>query len=468
MRTSIKKTGLFAAMAAFAITAFAQGIQPDLQYYRLPGYDGLNVFETGKKNNDVSFDGFKIRVGGDFALQYQLIKQEANMTNSPYSMKLLGNSVNLPTANLNIDAQLADGMRVHLRSYLSARHHNEAWVKGGYIQIDRLDFIKEGFAEGVMDIFTLKAGVDNFSYGDAVFRRSDNAMAIYNPFVGNYLMDNNTVEPFMEVQAFPGNFIVIGGIGTGILNPTVLRSPDNSTTATDDYVKVKPSFWVKAGWDNQINDDLRVRLTASLYNSSDWNQGYRLYAGDRAGARYYNVLTFTDSTNATYANDFSGRIDPNFRQLMAIQVNPFVKYQGFEFFGVFERAMGNASGAENPKGSEVWEAGNYTQLGAELIYRFGAWDQFFVGGRYNTVTGNNAYASVNEAGVAQDAPEALTVSRLNVGAGWFFTRNVLVKLEYVNQSYDDNWSILTNRGAPVEYRKGATFDGIVLEAVIGF
>jgi len=149
MRNILRKTGLFAVMAGFAITAFAQGIQPDLQYYRLPGYGGLNVFETGKKNNEVEYDGFKVRLGADFALQYQLISHEADVSNTGgIRMAYLGNSVNLPTANLNIDAQLANGVRVHLRTYLSSLHHNEAWVKGGYIQIDRLDFIKDGFADG--------------------------------------------------------------------------------------------------------------------------------------------------------------------------------------------------------------------------------------------------------------------------------------------------------------------------------
>jgi hypothetical protein len=33
-------------------------------------------------------------------------------------------------------AQLAKGIRIQLTSYLSSRHHNETWVKDGFIQID--------------------------------------------------------------------------------------------------------------------------------------------------------------------------------------------------------------------------------------------------------------------------------------------------------------------------------------------
>jgi hypothetical protein len=450
MRTSIKKAGLLAAMAAFGFTAFAQGIQPDLQYFRLPGYDGLNVFETGKKN-EVQYDGFKVRLGADFALQFQGLDHEA-MTNAPYRLVYIAPSVNLPTANLNIDAQLADGLRVHLRTYLSARHHNESWVKGGYIMIDRLDFIKEGFAEGLMDIMSVKMGVDNFSYGDAVYRRSDNAMAIYNPFVGNYLMDNNTVEPFMELQFFPGDFIAIGGISTGILNPTVVRNADPNNNG--DPIKMPPTFHGKLGWDSQLSQDLRVRVTASFYTSAGYNNGRNLYNGDRAGGRYYKVFDYIDTaTNATTVNDFSGRVTPGFSNQTAFQINPFVKFQGLEFFGVFEVNSGLSSQTQEDNN---FNKGSYTQIGAELIYRFGSWEQFYVGGRYNTVSGYAAYAE------NADQPEARTVNRLNIGGGWFMTKNVLVKAEYVSQVYNDQWTSTSNN------LMEAKFNGFMIEAVIGF
>lgn len=37
------------------------------------------------------------------------------------------------------------------------------------------------------------------NYGDAHFRRSDNAQAIYNPFVGNLIMDAFTTEVGAEL-----------------------------------------------------------------------------------------------------------------------------------------------------------------------------------------------------------------------------------------------------------------------------
>ncbi|TEB40680.1 hypothetical protein D0809_29375, partial [Flavobacterium circumlabens] len=101
----------------------------------------------------------------------------------------LENNFNLPNANFTIGAQLYDGVRVNLDVYLASRHHNETWVKGGYLQIDKLDFIKKDFLADLMQYTTIKIGQMENNYGDAHFRRSDNGNALMNPFVGNNIMD---------------------------------------------------------------------------------------------------------------------------------------------------------------------------------------------------------------------------------------------------------------------------------------
>lgn len=412
MKTQFKYfTTLLLALLIGGASAYAQ--QQDLQYFKNPGQDGLNVFET-PKTTDVEFDGLYVRVGGDFALQFQGLSQ----SNSGDSLADLGNNFNLPTANLNLDVQLYDGVRLNLRTYLSSRHHAEAWVKGGYMQVDKLDFIQEDFLAGVMDFVTIRAGMDNINYGDAHFRRSDNAAAIYNPFVGNYLMDNFTTEPFMEFTYQNSGIIGVLGATNGRLNQSV--------TSTDDGMVL----FGKLGYDKQLNEDLRVRLTGSFYNSSEESTRDYIYGGDRAGARYYAVME---------GGDYSGRFNPRFGSHTAFQINPFVKFQGLEFFGVFENSSNNAD-----------VGGSFTQLGAELLYRFGADEDIYVGGRYNSVSGERV-----------DNAPTTEISRVNFGAGWFMTDNVLTKLEYVSQSYDgDGWN--------GSLYQGGEFSGIMLEAVISF
>lgn len=431
MRAFSIKNMLAGALTIATIGATAQiNLQPKMQNFRAAGYDGLNVFETKKDN--VPFEGLKVRVGGDFALQFQGLSQE-NQWNSDSTAGVpelvdLGANFNLPTANLNLDVQLADGLRMHLRTYLSARHHPEAWVKGGYIQMDNLNFVHDGLLSGLMEFTNVRIGLDEINYGDAHFRRTDNANAIYNPFVGNYIMDAFTTEAFAEFTFMPKDFIIVAGISNGKLNQSPVKGAYDYT----------PSFYGKLGWDSQINEDTRVRITGSMYTSGNYNRAY-LYGGDRGGSRYYNVMHTADGS---YDSDFSGRVNPGFTKFTSFQINPFVKWKGLEFFGIYE--MSNGDKSENVTG------GSYTQLGAELIYRFGSWDQFYVGGRYNLVNGQDF----------EDA-DKYSVDRINAGLGWFMTKNVVAKLEYVTQSYDGDALLGT------QYQNG-NFNGIMFEAAIGF
>ena len=147
-------------------------------------------------------------------------------------------------------------------------------------------------------------------------------------------------------------------------------------------------------------------------------------------------------------NPATGRFNPGFKKMKAFQVNPFIKYHGLEFFGVYEYVSGNKAAGlvERPT------RGNYTQLGAELLYRLGSKEQFYFGGRYNSISGKD-----------DDVSAERKIDRLNLGAGWFMTKNVLAKVEYVTQKYNDDavW------GATSALR-GGKFNGLMLEATIGF
>jgi len=420
-----------------AILILASGVvyaqQPALQYFRPNDKNGLNVFEPSKEDT-VIFDGLKVRVGGDFAMQFQGIRQ----SNTAGNLTKLGSDFNLPSANLNLDVQVLDGVRMHLRTYLSSRAHNEAWVKGGYMRVDNLDFVKPGFLEGVMKYASITIGLDEFNYGDAHFRRSDNARAIFNPFVGNYIMDAFSTEAFGEITVQKNGLLAVVGLTNGKLNQNV---------TVNDNTDNKPSFYGKLGFDKQLNEDFRVRLTGSWYINNGTSTGTWLYGGDRAGTRYYNVLyTLPDANGVAEGGPRDGRFNARFTKLTALQINPFIKFKGLEFFGIYELANGNNEFTQPGPDTE----GGFTQLAAELLYRFGTNEKFYIGGRYNTVNGK----------MRESATENLDISRLNLGGGWFISKNVLTKLEYVKQSY--NGEAWTGRFA------GAEFSGVMVEAVISF
>ena len=58
-----------------------------------------------------------------------------------------------------------------------------------------------------------------------------------------------------------------------------------------------PAFIGKLGFDRQVNTDLRVRLTGSMYKT-DKALSNTLYGGDRAGSRYYWVMENTAATES--------------------------------------------------------------------------------------------------------------------------------------------------------------------------
>lgn len=425
------KNLLIVILAVLSITAEAQ--RAELQFFRPNDQRGLNVFESTKLDT-VAFNGVAVRVGGDFTMQFQALRQ----MNDADNLVQLGSNFNLPTANLKLDVQLMDGVRMHLTSYLSSQNHEESWIKGGHMQVDKLDFIRPGFLEGLMKVTTITVGLDEFDYGDAHFRRSDNARTIFNTFVGNYIMDSFSTEAFGAVTVQTKGLLVVAGVTNGKLNQSVVV-----TDATDNA----PSFFGKLGFDKQLNEDLRVRLTGSIYSNQGTSTGTWLYGGDRAGARYYNVLhTVADSLGNTQGGAFEGRYNPRFKKLTAFQIAPFVKFKGLELFGIYEMAMGNNSITMPTADTE----GAFTQLVAELLFRFGGKEQFYVGGRYNTVTGKQVESST----------EDLVITRANVGGGWFLSNNILVKVEYMDQQYTgDAW---TGRFA------GARFNGVNVEAAISF
>jgi hypothetical protein len=459
----MKRLVLF-LLAMISLNVFAQdelSKYDNLQNWRQNDKRGLNVFEDPK--TDVEFEGVRVRVGGDFALQFQGISHTNLATRDSaaavyfaptdkttglpvdYALVDLGNDFNLPTANLNIDVQFADGLRMHLRNYLSARHHNEAWVKGGYLQIDKLDFIKEDLASGLMEMLTIRVGLDEINYGDAHFRRTDNGRAIFNPFVGNYIMDAFTTEAFGEVLFRKNGIIAMAAISNGKLNQSVINTGK-------DY---QPVTYFKLGYDKQLNDDLRLRITGSGYISSlSYDNGTYLYGGDRAGGRYYKVMDAASQNT----NDFSGRFNPRLRSYNAFQGALFTKFKGLELFGFYEMVMGDAADGDD------FKDGQYSQYAAELIYRFGSTEQFFLGSRWNSVSGY-AYSAgsmdVNGTAVPFDQAPTTTINRFNAGGGWFLTKNIVTKVEYVQQGFfGEGWEGTVNQGG--------SFKGLVLEAGISF
>jgi hypothetical protein len=399
----------------------AAGQFAEIPNMRPSGQAGATMFEP-PVTDDAEFDGFELAIGGAFAQQLQGVTHSGpNLDNDG-----IGRGFNLATANLDLDARMARGINLHVRTYLSSRHHPEAWVKGGYLQVNELPMFNSAAVDRVMDNLSIRAGHFMPNYGDTHYRRTDNADAIHNPFVGNNIVDAFTTEVGAEATVKSNGFLAVGGFG-GALNPTV-NNPDDRA----------PSFHGKLGYDSQVNELIRVRLTGSAYYTANSNDG-QLHSGDRAGSRYYNVVG---------GGDWSGRLRVNYgEQTTAFMLNPFVQIGGLELFGTIETITGEAAGFNDPQTN---------QYAAEAVYRF-ADEDLFAGIRYNTVEGDLDHSGRGE---PANWSSGNSVDRWQFSAGWYMTENILVKGEYVTQSYDGFPQGLS--------RTDAEFDGLMIEGVVSF
>ncbi len=461
-------------LISFAVISYAQ--QPELQYFRPWDKEGINTFEPSKKAEQPAYTGFKIRIGGSFTQDYQRLEHSNSPTykavsasdtrninflygvatntvvggkntwliNDGDSTTAVLSGFNLAMANLNLDFQIEDGIRVALENYMSSRHHSEFWVKGGYIQIDKLPMF--GNPDWFTNYLRVKIGHFQPNFGDMQFRRTDGGNTMFNPFVENYLLDAFSTEIGGEVYVFPTNdLMLMVGLSSGFINGNVENYADVPVGNNKEVIKKNPSVFFKAAYDKRFENDLRFRLSASMYNNGSIQRN-TMYAGDRTGSHYFLMMEpalQAGGTATAQASQFtSGRLNPGIsNKLNAIMINPFIKFKGLEFFGAYEMLKGKNYSEEDDR--------EFTQIAAELLYRIGAKENVYVGGRYVQVTGRLA-------GFTDD----IKIDRTAIAAGWFPSKNLLLKGEYVIQNYKDF--------PTTDYRYEGKFSGFFVQAVVGF
>jgi hypothetical protein len=408
----------------------------EIQNYRPEDKRGINMFEA-PKDESVAYDGFKLQWGAAFTQQFQGLDHSNTAAPRPVTtngvttdanqLVRVGHGPNNATANLYLNGQLARGIRVAMTTYSSARHHQETWVKDGYLLVDASPIDWKPLND-IMKYVTIRAGHFEINYGDAHFRRSDNGNGIRNALVGNYIMDAFTTEVGGEVYLRANGFMLMGGV-TGGESRGMITNPD----------KRAPSYLLKGGFDRKFGDDLRFRLTASEYATAS-SVSNTLFSGDRAGSRYYDVLENTTSTETAQA--WSGAIQPGLKNsIHSWVVNPFLQFKGLEVFGNVETAKGRAATETD---NRTWK-----QNVGEVVYRFFPDQRLYVAARYNTVKGQ----------LTVGTPD-VKVNRSQFGGGWFITPNVLTKLEFVNQKYLDF--------PTTDIRNGGKFKGFMVEGVVAF
>lgn len=356
----------------------------------------------------------------------------------------------LPTANFDIYAKVMSGFNVKLQTMLSSHHHNETYVKGGYATIDNLDFIAPGFLSEFMRNATIKIGVNDINYGDDQYNRVDNANTMKSPFINNL-----AVEPYMQathvelLYRIPSisSFAMLG-ITNGQASPSDVAKTEyddvSGTASSDRY-----ALYGKFGFDQQINDDLRVRLTESLYFVDGTNRS-DLYAGDKAGPVAISVLGAASTASMSSGwNAMSGYVrtpggtyvSKTAADILASKTNFFARYHDTEFYASYEKA----------NGKDIYDKDmDMDHYAVTLVQRF-VNDKYWVAGRYE-----NAVVKYQDA--FNDFGDA-ELTQWQLSAGWYLSKNAVAKIEYIDQERE-KFSI---------YKNGkASFDGFMIAASLSF
>ena len=392
----------------------------------------INHFET-PKDEGPAYDGFVLNWGGAFTQEFQALHHSNTATPvivatvNQNQLMTIGAGFDNAMANMFMNAQLARGIRVEMTTYLSTRHHTESWVKDGFLLIDGSPW-ENATLDGLMKYVTLRVGHFEINYGDAHFRSSDAGNTMANPLVGNLIMNAFTTEIGGELYVrTPGGWLVMAGATGGEIRGTV-----------ENPAKRAPSYLAKLGYDHQVGDNTRVRLTGSYYTTAK-SVNNTLYSGSRAGSPYFDVLVNTQGSVSAQA--WTGDVQPGLSsKITACVVNPFIKFHELELFGNIEQAKGRTAAETTDR--------TWNQFAGEGLYRL-CHDQLYVVGRYDTVKGRYA-------GFTSD----VTVNRLQAGGGWFLTPTVLMKMEYVKQKYEDF--------PAANIYNGGLFEGVVVAGVVSF
>lgn len=323
--------------------------------------------------------------------------------------------------------------------YLSSRNHpSQTYGNEGYIIMrgvpENLQSLK--FLEPVLKKVDLKAGHMLVDFGDAAEHRTNNAIAQKNPLVGNFVIDPNIVSIGMQASSKPGSrFGWLVGVSNGTTtedwnvgrgfayNGKLIFNPTSSLRTSVSYIATDQS-------DNP--------------NKSGGGSQMQMFTGNRSGERYAGVLGGGQAPGNVFpqaGEKFSAaQFDVTFKNGSPLEL--------YGHYGMTQDLDINGSAAGTPK--EKW-----SYYAGDVVYRITP--AIYAAARYSNAS-TSQLAGVDSNG---------TVDRIQVGGGLWLTKNLLVKMEYVNQKYSGfAEGQVVNNG--IQAWRNPSFNGVISEVSFSF
>jgi hypothetical protein len=323
--------------------------------------------------------------------------------------------------------------------YLSSRNHpSQTYGDEGYIllrgvpeNLQSLSFLKP-----LLSKVDLKAGHMLLDYGDANQHRSNNAIVQNNPLVGNFVVDPNIVSIGMQASSKPGTrfgWLVGASNGTTTEDWTVGRGfayngklifyPIKSVRTSLSYIGTDQS-------DNPVK--------------SSGGSAMQMFSGNRSGERYAGILG---------GGQAPGNVFPQAgEKFSAAQFDvTFDNGSPLKLYGHFGRTQDldiNGSAAGTPE--EKW-----SYYAADATYNF-------TPAIYGAVRYSGATTSLLN-GQLSDGK----VNRIQVGGGFWLSKNLLAKVEYVHQQYNGfaQGQMVNNN---IQAWRNPEFSGVISEVSFSF
>ena len=346
--------------------------------------------------------------------------------------------------NLSFLADFDKQMEVYFDMFIADRpHQDHPQGDEGYILLRSLpDPLGDTpLVKAVFDTIDVKAGQFELDFGDAHYRRSLNATVQRNPLIGNYVIDPRDTEIGMEVSSDEGRFPVNWLVGVG------------SGSDTEDFQKNHgPSLHGKL-WAYPLK---QLRTSSSIYwvdqskTPSGSSSRTNLFRANRSGGPYAGVL---DNSSAP------GEVFPvTGKRVLATQVDATWEGDPVEWYGHFGWVQdgdnnGNLSGS--PRTSWLYYA-------AEGSYHFTP--RLYGALRYSGAAAQRLVAAADS---SRDVGSDGLVHRIQLGGGYWLTKTVLLKGEYVYQLYS-GFSSTGSQVSGVDVWRHPHFQGVLAEASFAF
>ena len=324
--------------------------------------------------------------------------------------------------------------------YLSSRNHpSTTYGNEGYMILhgvpENLDNLK--FLEPILSKVDIKAGHFLVDFGDNKDHRSNNAIVQKNPLVGNFVVDPNIVSIGMQLSSKPGTRFgwLVGA---------------NNGTTTEDW-NVGRGFGVNGKLIYYPIKPLRASVSYMTADNSDnptkaaGGSALQMFTGNRSGERYAGVMgggqapgnVFPQAGEKFTAGQFDLTYD---RASFPIKL--------YGHYGRTQDKDINGSAADAPE--ETW---NY--YAGDVVYKITP--ELYAAARYSAATTDMLNGRETDG----------KVNRIQVGGGFWLTKNMLMKLEYVTQKYEGfREGDMVNNG--IQAWRDPEFNGFVAEVSFAF